>query len=123
RRRNVAASSSVRVLSFIATSKLLHALCSSAPSPIEALAVLRRGAAADLVHRQILRVRRDEPAVAEGILDPTGAVAVELIRHRLNELCSGRNGALDRAINVFDIEVNQYRRAADCLRAERLDLG
>src|SRR6202022_993693 len=49
------------------------ALCSPAPSPIEALAVLRRRAAADLVHRQILLVRGDEPTVAKGILDPPAA--------------------------------------------------
>src|SRR5438270_794688 len=70
RRRKVAASSSVRVLSSIATSKLSPGLCSPAPSPIEALAVLRRHAAADLVHRQIFLVGGDVPAIAKGILDP-----------------------------------------------------
>src|SRR5690242_15860816 len=77
-RRKVAASSAVRVFSSIAISSVLPYSISFCNGPIEASARLRRGAPADLVHRQVLLVGRDEPAVAERVLDPADAVAVEL---------------------------------------------
>ena len=68
-------------------------------------------------------MRGNEPAVAKGILDPAGAIAVELIRHWSDELGSRRHGALDRRVDVFDIEVDRYRRTADRPWAKGLDLG
>src|ERR1700730_937052 len=123
-RRKVAASSSVRVLSSIAISpRYCRLLFGPATGPIEASARLHRGAPADLVHRQILLVGRDEPAVAERVLDAADAVAVKLIRYRPAPLCPGRDGALDRSIDIVDVKMDRDRRAADRLRAERLDVG
>src|SRR5215813_1389860 len=73
-------------------------LCSCVTASIEALPRLGRAAAANLVHRQILLVGGDEPAIAERILDAADAVAVKLVRHRPDELCPSRNGALDRGV-------------------------
>src|ERR1700730_15526873 len=122
-RRKVAASSSVRVLSSIAISpRYCRLLFGPATGPIEASARLRRSASTDLVHRQILLVGRDEPAVAERVLDSADAVAVKLIRYRPAQPCSSRDGALDRGVDIIDVEVDRDRRAADRLGAERLDV-
>src|SRR6516165_7896151 len=121
RRRNVAASSSVRVLSSIAISSLLcWTLCSAVTTAIEALPALRRRTTANLIHCQIFLVRGDKPAIPEGVFDPADTITVKLIGYRADELCPCGDSALDRSVSVFDIEMDRDWRAANGPWAQRL---
>jgi hypothetical protein len=52
---------------------------------------LHGGAPVDLFRCQVLLVRSDEPAMAEGVGNTTDAIAIKLIGHRACELGTGGN--------------------------------
>ena len=55
----------------------------------------------------------DAPEVSEGILDEAGAVSVELVLNRLEELRAFCGCAFDNVVDVGEVDVEAYRAAAD----------
>src|SRR5436190_4950970 len=82
-----------------------------------------RGAALELGHRQILLVRGDVPDVAERILERAGAIAVELVLHRPDDLRAGGARARNSGVDVLHVHVDRHRRSAARLRAEEIHRG
>ena len=79
-----------------------------------------RGALLHLPGRDVLDMRRNVPHVAERIQQRPGAVAVELVLHRPQELRPRGHRALDRGIDVAHIDMKMHARAAARLRAEKI---
>src|SRR5271166_510546 len=107
-----------RVLLFVG-----RIVCNVATTSVEALPALRRRSMANLLDRQILLMRGDEPAIAEWVLDPADAITVKLIGNRPDKLSARCHSARYGVIDVLDIEMDRDWRTADGFRAERLNLG
>src|SRR3984893_9344324 len=55
----------------------------------------------------------DAPQVSEGILDEAGAISVELVLNRLEELRALCGCALHDIVDVGEVDVEAHRTAAD----------
>src|SRR5437879_833079 len=63
--------------------------------------------------RDIFDVGGDAPEVSEGILDEAGAISVELVLNRLEELRALCSCALHDVVDVGKVDVEAYGAAAD----------
>src|ERR1700754_2087180 len=68
--------------------------------------------------RDIFDVGGDAPELSEGILDETGAITVELVLNRLEELRALCGCALHDVVDVGKVDVEADRAAADGVGAD-----
>src|SRR3954468_9518053 len=68
------------------------------------------------VGRNVLDMCRHGPAVAERILERSRAVAIELVLHRAQLLRAGAESALERRVDIGDVDHQAHCRATVRLR-------